>query len=231
MLGSARSVLMKKASGGSTFPTPLAAYAFNEGSGTTSADATGNGHTLTLNSATWDASGHTGAALTNTASTIGAATLLAAPSATVTIMGWVKPLDLTAGSSHFAFGFVDSAGTGRTIVAVYTQRGDFPPNDVLQGDVRINDNLSGIGGGAMTLNTWAHVALTYDGSVIRLYKDGVLATSSGSVPGAITAADTFCVAGWTANGEVGTDVVVDDVRIFNTALSQAEIASAMITPV
>src|SRR5205807_2491789 len=41
----------------------LAAYAFNEGTGTTTADASGKGHTGTLNGATWTTSGRYGKAL------------------------------------------------------------------------------------------------------------------------------------------------------------------------
>src|SRR6185436_15418294 len=41
----------------------VAAYGFNEGSGTTTADASGNGQTGTLNGATWNATGRFGGAL------------------------------------------------------------------------------------------------------------------------------------------------------------------------
>src|SRR5256885_15547486 len=41
----------------------VAAYAFNEGSGTTVADASGNGNTGTLNGATWTTAGRDGSAL------------------------------------------------------------------------------------------------------------------------------------------------------------------------
>src|SRR2546430_8469288 len=41
----------------------VAAYAFNEGSGTTVADASGNGNTGTLNGATWTTAGRYGSAL------------------------------------------------------------------------------------------------------------------------------------------------------------------------
>ena len=45
-------------------PTGLiAAYAFDEGTGTTTADATGTGHTGTLTGATWTAAGKNGNAL------------------------------------------------------------------------------------------------------------------------------------------------------------------------
>src|SRR5262249_39743890 len=47
----------------SAMPTPVAAYAFNENTGSTVADATGNGHTGTVTAGTWT-TGKNGAALT-----------------------------------------------------------------------------------------------------------------------------------------------------------------------
>ena len=44
-------------------PAPVAAYGFNEGSGTTTSDATGSGRTGTLNNATWSTAGKNGGAL------------------------------------------------------------------------------------------------------------------------------------------------------------------------
>src|SRR5437868_11816809 len=48
---------------------PVAAYAFEEGSGTTTADGSGNGRTGTLSNATWSANGHSGRALSFNGST------------------------------------------------------------------------------------------------------------------------------------------------------------------
>src|SRR5205085_10611181 len=44
-------------------PAPVAAYGFNEGSGTTTSDATGNGRTGTLTNTTWNGAGKNGGAL------------------------------------------------------------------------------------------------------------------------------------------------------------------------
>ena len=43
----------------------MAAFSFNEGSGSTAADSSGNGNDAVLSNASWDPSGHTGAGLTN----------------------------------------------------------------------------------------------------------------------------------------------------------------------
>ena len=150
MIGSARTVISTKA-----LPRPLASYGFAAGSGTTSADSSGNGHTLTLNNAAWT-TGHTGFGVTNTGSTAGAiASSLVAPAAALTIVAWIRPLNLAAGSTHFAAGFIDTGGS--TCAAIFTQRGDFGTSNVLQCDIRLGGSLVAFHGPALSLNTWTHI--------------------------------------------------------------------------
>lgn len=227
MLGSARSVLMKAGTAPS-FPAPIAAYGFSEGSGTTSADASGNGHTLTLNNATFTASGHTGSAITNSTATIGATSGFTAPTSAITLMAWIKPLDLTSATTRFALGFIDNGGN--TDVAIFCQRADFGTSNVLQGDIRIAGNLAALNGPALTLNTWAHVAITYDGTNLNLYKDGTSVVST-TTSGTVSPGDAIWIAGWNSVSPYPTDVVVDDVRVFNSALTQTQVSAAMSTPV
>ena len=233
MLGSARSAFMKKTTGGGTFPAPIAAYAMNENAGTTTADATGNGHTATLFNATW-ATGHTGSGLTNTTNVTGAQTtgLFTGPSAAITLMAWVKPTALPAGGSDIACGFFDSGGS--TEAALFTQRGDgFSTPNVLQGNIRIGSVLTPISGSAMTVGTWAHIAMTYDGSNIKLYAGGSLVNTVAGT-GTITPADALSICG-PDSGNSGSSynarLVIDDVRVFSVALTGAEIVAAMNTPV
>jgi hypothetical protein len=228
MLGSARSAFMKKASGGASLPAAIAAYGFSEGSGTTTADASGNGHTLTLNGTSWTASGHTGSALTNTTTAQGATSFFTSPAAAITLMAWVKPLDLTLNTTHFALGFLDAGGS--TYVGIFTQRFDFGTHNILQCDLKLNGTLNEYTGPALTVGTWVHLALTYDGSTVVVYKDGV-AVNTTAATGAITAGDGLYVAGWSLSSPEDTDVIVDDARVFNTALTGAQIVTAMNTPV
>jgi hypothetical protein len=209
------------------FPPPIAAYNLNEGSGLTSADNSGNGHTLTLNTAQW-ATGHTGFGLTNSSATQGASTALLAPTTALTLMAWIRPLNLDSGFTRFALGFIDNGGN--TDVGFFTERGDFGPSDVFQCDIRIAGSLTAVNGGALTLNTWVHMALTYSGSSLVLYKNGV---SVATVPtsGTVSTGDAFYVAGWNTVSPYSSFVDVDDVRVFNSALSLAQVNAAMNTPV
>ncbi|MBN2129877.1 MAG: LamG domain-containing protein [Sedimentisphaerales bacterium] len=87
-----------------------------------------------------------------------------------------------------------------------------------------------VGGAAFTgvsapakANAWVHVAVTYDGSMLRLYIDGQ-EMNSAAVPlpwdsdeNLYIGADPGC------GGRVYTTAVMDDVRIYNRALSVEEI--------
>lgn len=227
MLGSARSVLYKK-SGEALPATAMALYSLNENTGTTSADSSGNNRTVTLTNATW-ATGHTGSGLTNTTTSIGAKATFTAPTAAITIMGWVKPLDLTSGSTHIAFGFIDNGGN--TGCAIFTQRGDFGTSNVLQGDIRIAGSLRALNApSSLTVGTWSHLALTYDGTTAILYKDGVsVATVTAS--GAIGQGDALCITSGIFDGSYDSDVVVDDIRVYNVALTPGQVQTGMNTPV
>ena len=146
----------------------VVAYGFGAGSGSTVADDSGNGRTLTLTSATYTASGHTGPGLTNTAgsSVGGQATVPAVTGTAVSLTAWIKPLDLTTNTQRFACGVVQAGGS--TDIGLFTQRGDFGTHNVLQANVRISGGLVAANGAAMTVGVWTHVAVTYDGSNIRL---------------------------------------------------------------
>src|SRR5213078_3322484 len=84
-----------------TTPTGLvAAYGFNEGTGTTAGDASGNGNTGTLSNATWSTSGKYGGALSfngiNAWVTVADAASLDLTGA-LTLEAWVNPVALVTG--------------------------------------------------------------------------------------------------------------------------------------
>jgi hypothetical protein len=206
----------------------MAAYNFNENTGTTSADSSGNNHTVNLTNATW-ATGHTGSGLTNTGTGVGAKAVFTAPAAAITIMGWVKALDVTSNSTHIAFGFIDNGDN--TGCAIFVQRGDgFGTPNVLQGDIRIAGSLRALNApAAMVVGVWTHIALTYDGTTAILYRDGV-AVANVVASGAIGQGDALCIAGGMIT-EYDTDVVVDDIRVYNVALTPGQVQTGMNTPV
>lgn len=226
MLGSARAVLLVKK--GEPLPaTAMALYSFNEGTGSTSADLSGNNRTANISGATW-ATGHTGGGLQNVTTNIGARAIFNSPTDVLTVMGWVKPLDLAANSTHIAFGFIDNGEN--TGFALFPQRGDFGTPNIAQGNARIGATLYELDGPVLTVGVWTHMALTFDGSTVVFYVDGI-AVDSASATGNIGTGDALCIAGGMIDGARTTNVVVDDIRVYNAALTPDQILTGMNTAV
>src|SRR5207253_2520281 len=82
----------------------------------------------------------------------------------------------------------------------------------------------------LTTGTWTHVATTYDGAVVRTYVNGVLAGSQTATGPIVTSSGVLRLGGDSLGSEwfAGT---LDEVRVYNRALTQAEIQGDMSTPV
>lgn len=207
---------------------PMAEYGFNEGSGTTTADSSGNGHTLTINSLDWESGGHSGYGIGNPGIGTRGQVALSGPTTAITIMGWVKPRNLGAGTTQPAFGFVQS--DTNTACVIWTKRSDYGTPDVPQGNIRINGGLSAVdGASALTLDVWVHMAMTYDGTTVRFYLDGTEVDTE-TISGSVSGGDYFVVAGWSDNS-YATNMIVDDVRVFDSALDITSITTWMNTPI
>jgi hypothetical protein len=91
--------------------------------------------------------------------------------------------------------------------------------------------LQGIEGpSALPLNTWSHVAGTYDGASLRLYINGEEITNAPFSSDLTTSTGAVRMGGNSVWGEYFAGRI-DDVRIHGRALSRAEILSDMQTPV
>ena len=88
------------------------------------------------------------------------------------------------------------------------------------------------------LNTWVHLVGTYDGTTWRLYRDGQLVASSVDSTGAIMLSTLGTLTPSWGIGAATTDPispdyfggVIDDVRIYNTAISSGAIAGLEAVP-
>ncbi len=83
-------------------------------------------------------------------------------------------------------------------------------------------------GSAVSTGVWTHVAATWDGSVMRVFKNGVQDAATGARTAAIVYDSSDLLIGM--EDEDGTpqqffDGRIDDVRIYNRALSPAEVAA------
>jgi hypothetical protein len=113
-------------------------------------------------------------------------------------------------------------------------------NAVPAGYVRLNNTAvttdqAARGTAKLILNTWTHIATTYDGVTQRFYVNGVLVGSNNPAQGStnvITQANGALRIGGNASstGEFFNGMI-DEVRVYNRALSSAEIQSDMVTPI
>src|SRR5256884_5482342 len=200
----------------------VAAYAFNEGSGTTVADASGNGNTGTLNGATWTTAGRYGSALvfdgTSTSVTVANAGSLRLTTG-MTLEAWVYPTGALTGWRAV----IDKNVDGYYLVASSDQGnrpamgGAWPPG------ARIMVGPTGLG-----LNTWTHLAATFDGATVRLYVNGAEAVRPAQTAALTATAGTLQIG---ADSHTGENFAgrIDEVRIYNRALTAAEIQADMTT--
>jgi chitodextrinase len=200
----------------------VAAYSFNEGTGTTVGDSSGLGNTGTVANTTWTTSGKFGNALVFNGS-----------SSFVTIND--------SGSLHLTTGMTLEAWVNPTTVSSAWRDVIYKGNDsyYLEGT---SDNSSRPAGGgtwgaspvygtaALTANTWAYLALTYDGANLRLYVNGAQVASQARTGNIASSTNPLQIGGDSIYGQYfqGT---IDEVRVYNVALTATQIQSDMVTAI
>jgi fibronectin type 3 domain-containing protein len=210
----------------------LAGYSFSEGTGTTTADASGNNLTGTLQNATWTM-GKYGEGLSFNGTTSYVDLARPAPLTTTGSMtweAWVYPSG-TPGDDGQILAFSDG-GTGWQ----FKTTPDTGPRTFGVAVYGTAASAQRYGKTALALNTWYHVAGVYNAAAqtLDLYVNGVLdnAGLSGTVPSTITlpTSSVNVNIGRRSGGFyfIGT---IDDVRIYGRTLSAAEIQNDMNTPV
>ena len=202
----------------------VAAYSFNEGTGTSVADASGNGNSGTLSGATWVAGKYGGALNFNGASNVVVINNSSSLALTnrMTLEAWVMPTVAQSGwrtimQKETDAYFLHASGGGAALAP--TAGGTF--NGALDYFAAPT---------ALAVNTWSHVALTWDGSIMRLYINGVEAASKSRTGTLQSTTTPLRIGGNSPYGEFFLGRI-DEVRIYNRALSAAEIQTDMNTPV
>ena len=200
----------------------VAAYGFEEGIGTTVADLSGNGNNGTLVNATWTASGKFGKALvfngTNAEVTIPDAASLHLTSA-MTLEAWVNPSTVSAKWRDVIY---KGGNDNYLLEGTTTRSGGAPGGGATIGstDLVLNNTA------ALAANTWAHLAVTYDGTTMRFYVNGTQVSSQGITGSIITSATPLQIGGDTFYSQyfAGT---IDEVRVYNVALTATQIQADM----
>jgi fibronectin type 3 domain-containing protein len=202
-------------------PGLVAAYGFDEGSGSTTADQSGGGNNGALSNASWAATGRYGKAIsfngTNSMVTIPDSNALDLTTG-MTIEGWVQP---TVSNSWETL--IVKERPGDLVYGLYSSTDANRPQSqvTIGGTARLLNGPAQIPGGS-----WTHVAATYDGTTQRLYVNGAQ-VSTLPIAGTIdTSASPVRIGGNTIWAE-WFNGLIDEVRIYNRALSAAEIQTDM----
>lgn len=200
----------------------VAAYGFEETSGLQVSDASGRGHTGTISGATRTASGRFGRALSfdgiNDWVTVADTAALDLTTG-MTLEAWVYPTLLSGWRSAML-----KAQPGGLAYALYAH--DNVPRPAAY--INTGSELSAIGTAALPLNAWSHLASTYDGSTLRFYVNGALVGTRVAPGSIVTSTSPLRMGGNAVWGEWFRGRL-DEVRVYDRPLSQAEIQQDMLT--
>lgn len=75
------------------------------------------------------------------------------------------------------------------------------------------------------LNEWTHLACSFDGSSVRLYQNGAEVASTAITPQALPSSNNLLYIGRESDGSRDFDGLIDEVSLYNRALSPLEIQS------
>src|SRR5262249_34665476 len=83
---------------------------------------------------------------------------------------------------------------------------------------------------ALPLNTWSHLALTYDRATVRVYMNGTQVASAAASAAIAVSTNPLQIGGDSLYGQFFAGRI-DDVRVYNTARTAAQVQSDMNTAV
>ena len=212
-------------SGGGAPPGLVAAYAFDEATGSTLSDASGNGNTGTISGATWTSGRYSyGLAFNGSSARVN---VQDAPSldltSAMTLEAWVKPTTVTSSWRDVIY----KGNDNYYLMATSSPGGTARP---VGGATIAGVHQEAFGTVAITANTFTHLATTYDGSAVRLFVNGTQVASKAATGSIATSTNQLQIGGDSIYGQyfAGT---IDEVRIYNTALTQAQIQADMNSPI
>ncbi len=204
-------------------PGLVAAYSFDEGGGVGVVDRSGSGNGGSVVGAVWSGAGRFGSALSfdGVNDWVSVADAVSLDVSRVTLEAWVRP-SAVAGSWRTV---VFKERAGGLVYGLYAGNGSGRPG----GMVDIGGEREAVGSSALPLGVWSHLAVTFDGSVVRLFVNGALVGSVGFVGSVPGSSGPLRLGGNSVWGEWFAGLI-DEVRVYNRALTQAEIQTDMQTP-
>lgn len=205
-------------------------WKLDEGTGNTTRDAAADRGGRLQNGATWT-TGKSGAAVNMD----GANDYISLPAidvmgSAITLSAWVKNASFPTGvEQRFISKANDSTAAGTYWMLGQTNNGQ----NRLMFRLRTGESTTTLiaSSGTLPLNTWYHAAASYDGTTIRLFLNG---TQVGSVAKSGSVSRNTNVAVDIGRSNEGSNYLrgaIDDVRVYSSALTAAELAALVGTAV
>ncbi|MFH1881675.1 MAG: LamG-like jellyroll fold domain-containing protein [Planctomycetota bacterium] len=197
-------------------PSLVGWWTFDEGTGDIAADSSGNGNDGTLHGPVeWTTEGKLGGAMKFTGPynyVLVENSPELNPTDAITIAAWINP-------SWTGNNRILQKGTSDNQYRLIKEWGD-----------NTKFHLSGVGalfpqGVLPPLGEWTHFAATYDGSAMKMYFDGLVVAEMSASGDIATSDEPIFIGNKHSTAPAGDEFngILDDVRIYNRALSQSEI--------
>jgi len=202
-------------------------WLFNEGSGNVAKDTSGNNNNGVIDKATWVKNGKYGAALDFdgvASSVIVENKDILSPKDAATVTVWANLRRYPTG--------------GQCCLSILSKGGDHKDFDLqVEGDMLIKwyvssapNNYNVISNNPMPLNEWTFIAVTYKASdAISIYINGKLENTTKVTEARDPSTESIRI-GFSFWANRFWDGMLDELRLFDTALNETEIESLMASP-
>lgn len=211
----------------------MLSLSFNAFSGTVAADTSGNSiHGALVGGPLWTAEGRAGGSLlfdgVNDRVVFPLSALLDMTNA-YTIEAWVYPTSTTRAWRSVAFKEAPGLGpepNGSYTYALYSEASAAGAGAFLYNTAKVEINDTAF----LPVNTWTHLAATYDGVTLQYFSNGILRRSIPAIGPVNPTAGPLSLGG---NAIYGSWFAgrIDEVRIYRRALSAVEIFNDMSRPI
>jgi hypothetical protein len=135
----------------------------------------------------------------------------------MTLEAWVRP----SSNSGWQTALLKERGTAGHVYALYASNGATPITESY-----LTSYNGATAPNPLALNTWTHLASTYDGTTLRLYVNGTQVATKAFSGAMAATASPLRIGGNAVWGEYFTGLI-DEVRVYNRALSATEIGADM----
>jgi glucose/arabinose dehydrogenase/chitodextrinase len=209
----------------------VAAYSFDDGTGTTANDFSGQGNTATLiNGVAW-VTGQHGKAVSfdgvNDYITIPNSTSTNISGNALTLSMWINPQPLASGDSVVIGKFWNTTQSS-PYYQYGLELGGGNTTDFYVGTT--SGPRAALGGAILPYNQWSYLAITFDGGQVKTYVNGALVNTQ-ALSASITARGNPMNIGADASVAQFNKGLLDDLRIYSRVLTQPQIQADMTMPV